>query len=97
MIPLLQKDQDVLRESVLNTHSIHVQKNTILPNGIPNYMYSFPEQYGLEECGLFKTQNATSDFFSCFGNFLFDFSFAFAIHYITGLPVTEEQLKEAAT
>ncbi|KAM7427620.1 hypothetical protein ABFA07_021268 [Porites harrisoni] len=64
MIPLIQKDLDVFKESVWNTHRIRAQKDTILPDGIPSHMYSFPEQYGLEECGL---------------------------------PVTEEQLKEAAT
>ena len=59
---------DVCRESVWNTHRIHAQKDTILPDGIPNLMYSFPEQYGLEECGLYTTPNAIPDllFFSCF-------------------------------
>ena len=81
MIPLIQKDLDVFRESVWNTHRIRAQKDTILPDGIPNHMYSFPEQYGLEECGLFGTPTTILDlaFFSSFGNFLFDFSFEF--HY----------------
>lgn len=61
MIPLIQKDLDVFRESVWNTHRIRAQKDTILPDSIPNHMYSFPEQYGLEECGLYTTPNAISD------------------------------------
>ena len=66
MIPLIQKDLDVFRESVWNTHRIRAQKDTILPDGIPNHTYSFPEQYGLEECGLFGTPDTISDlaFFS---------------------------------
>ena len=57
MIPLIQKDLDVFRESVWNTHRICAQKDTILSDGIPNYVYSFPEQYGLEECGMVRTAN----------------------------------------
>ena len=82
MIPLIQKDLDVFRESVWNTHRIRAQKDTILPDGIPNHIYSFPEQYGLEECGLFGTSTTIlhfAFFFSCFGNFLLDLSFVF--HY----------------
>ena len=61
MIPLIQKDLDVFRESVWNTHRIGAQKDTNLPDVIPNHMYSFPEKYGLEECGLFRTPNTISD------------------------------------
>ena len=57
MIPLIQKDLDVFRESVWNTHRIRAQKDTCLPDGIPNHMFSFPEQYGLEECGMFRTSS----------------------------------------
>ena len=60
MIPLIQKDLDVFRESVWNTHRIRAQ-DTILPGGIPNHMYSFPEQYGPEECGLCGTPDTISD------------------------------------
>ena len=27
------------------------QRDTQLPKGIPNHIYSFPEQYGAEDCG----------------------------------------------
>ena len=57
MIPLIQKDLAVFRESAWNTHRIRAQKDTILPHSIPNHIYSFPEQYGLEECGMFRTPN----------------------------------------
>ncbi|KAK3744750.1 hypothetical protein QZH41_003386 [Actinostola sp. cb2023] len=46
-----QKELDVFRETVWNTHRIRAQKDTVLPDGIPDHIYNFPEQYGLEECG----------------------------------------------
>lgn len=51
MIPLIQNELDIFRNTVWNSHRIRAQKNTILPDGIPNHIYSFPGQYGLEECG----------------------------------------------
>ena len=95
MIPLIQKDLDVFRELVCNTHRIRAQKDTILTDGIPNHMYSFPEQYGLEECGLFGTPTTISDL--AWFLLLVIFSLTFHFHFITGLPTTEEQLKEVAT
>ena len=53
VVPLIQKELDVFREIVWNTHRIRVQKETHLPSGIPNHIYSFPEEYDLEECGMF--------------------------------------------
>ena len=53
MVPLIQKELDVFRETVWNTHRIRMQKETTLPNGIPNHIYSFPEEYDLEQCGKF--------------------------------------------
>ena len=35
-----------------NTHRIRQQKDTELPSGIPNHIYSLPEEYNLEECGM---------------------------------------------
>ena len=35
-----------------NNHRIRFQKDTILPDGVPQHIYSFPEKYGLERCGL---------------------------------------------
>ena len=28
------------------------QKDARLPKGIPDHLYSFPEKYGAEECGM---------------------------------------------
>ena len=50
-VPLLQKELDVFRDTVWNTHRIRHQKDTYLPDGVPNHVYKFPEEYGLEECG----------------------------------------------
>ncbi|KAK3749360.1 hypothetical protein QZH41_001510 [Actinostola sp. cb2023] len=54
MVPLIQKELDVFRETVWNTHRIRAQKDTVLPDGIPDHIYNFPEQYGLEECGMWQ-------------------------------------------
>jgi hypothetical protein len=51
-IPLLQKELDVFKNTVWNTHRIRHQKDTYLPDGVPNHVYEFPEVYGLEECGM---------------------------------------------
>ncbi len=37
---------------VWNSHRIRDQKNTYLPDGVPNHIYSFADNYGLEECGM---------------------------------------------
>lgn len=51
MIPIMQKEIDTFVDVVWNAHRIREQKNTYLPDGVPNHIYSFPEKYGLEECG----------------------------------------------
>ena len=51
MIPLVQKELDIFRSTVWNTHRIRAQKETTLPSGIPNHIYGFPEEYDLEDCG----------------------------------------------
>ena len=50
MVPLVQKELDVFRETVWNTHRIRAQKDTVLPDGIPDHIYNFPEQYNLKDC-----------------------------------------------
>ncbi|XP_028417449.1 uncharacterized protein LOC114541833 [Dendronephthya gigantea] len=57
MVPLIQKELDIFREKVWNTHRIRLQKDTVLPDGVPDHIYNFPEQYDLEECD--KLQCAT--------------------------------------
>lgn len=52
MIPKMQKEIDLFVE-LWNSHRIRCQKNTYLPDGVPNHIYDFPDQYGLEDCGMF--------------------------------------------
>jgi len=33
-------------------YRIREQKNTLLPDGVPDHIYEFPEKYGLAEYGL---------------------------------------------
>jgi hypothetical protein len=54
LIPLLQRELNTFKDTVWNTHRIRQQKDTELPNGVPNHIYSFPEEYGLEDCGKFR-------------------------------------------
>ena len=51
MIPTVQGEVDTFIKVIWNTHRIQEQKETFLPDGILNHIYSFPEKYGLEECG----------------------------------------------
>lgn len=51
MIPIVQRELDEFREVVWNSHRIRYQRDTVLPNGIPNHIFEFPEKYGLRECG----------------------------------------------
>ena len=50
MIPTVQREVDTFIQVIWNTHRIREQKETSLPDGVPNHIYSFPEKYGLEEC-----------------------------------------------
>jgi hypothetical protein len=50
-IPILQKQLDIFKETIWNSHRIRLQKDTNLPHGVPNHIYNFPEEHGLEECG----------------------------------------------
>jgi hypothetical protein len=52
MIPIIQKEIDTFVDVVWNSHRIREQKNSYLPDGVPNHIYSFAEKYGLEECGM---------------------------------------------
>ena len=51
LIPLLQKELDVFKDTIWNAHRIRQQKETDLPYGVPNHMYAFPDACGLEDCG----------------------------------------------
>lgn len=39
LIPLLQKQLDIFKDTIWNTHRIRVQKDMVLPDGIPNHIY----------------------------------------------------------
>ena len=50
-IPVIQKEMNIFRETVSNSHRVRHQRDAQMPKGIPNHLYSFPEQYGAEDCG----------------------------------------------
>eukprot|EP00795_Rhopilema_esculentum_P000908 gene908-10664_t len=50
-VPVISKELENFRCS-WNTHRVRRQKDAQLPKGIPEHLYSFPEKYGAEECGL---------------------------------------------
>ena len=51
LIPVVQCQLDDFKEIVWNSHRIRHQKDTLLPDGVPDHIYNFPQEYGLEECG----------------------------------------------
>ena len=34
------------------SHRTRAKKDTALPDGVPDHIYSFPDMYGLEDCGM---------------------------------------------
>ena len=48
LIPVIQKQLDSFQETIWNTHRIRRQKSTSLPDGVPDHIYNFPQEY---ECG----------------------------------------------
>ena len=50
MIPVVQKRLDVFRTVVWNSQRIRAQKDTALPDGVPDHIHSFLDMYGLEDC-----------------------------------------------
>ncbi|XP_028403939.1 uncharacterized protein LOC114526526 [Dendronephthya gigantea] len=51
-IPVVQKELNTFKETVWNNHRGRKQRNKALPDGIPNHIYAFPEQYGGVKCGI---------------------------------------------
>ena len=51
-IPVVQKELDVFRVSVWNNHRVRKQKGKELPTGVPEHIYTCPEQHGGEKCGI---------------------------------------------
>ena len=63
MIPLIQRELDEFKDVVWNSHRIRHQKDTYMPDGVPNHIYDFPMQYGLEQCGKFQNHKTTNKIF----------------------------------
>ena len=55
-VPVIQKELDIFRETVWNTHRVRKQKNKELPTGVPEHIYTCPNQYGGEKCGPVITE-----------------------------------------
>ncbi|KXJ15658.1 uncharacterized protein LOC110237035 [Exaiptasia diaphana] len=76
MIPIMQKEIDTFVNTVWNSHRIRHQKDTYLPDGVPNHIYAFPEKYDLQECGFEVTQQQLdevaelSDVFSSYDDYM---------------------------
>ena len=51
MISMIQRELDEFKDIVWNPHRIRKQKETYMPDGIPNHIYAFPEEYGMKDCG----------------------------------------------
>ena len=52
--PLIQKQIDSF-VILWNSHRVRMQRDTVLPDGIPNYIYDFPENYDLRECDMYAS------------------------------------------
>ena len=50
-IPVVQKELDVFRSTIWNSHRGTRQAKKELPDGIPDHIYHFPERYGGIQCG----------------------------------------------
>ena len=50
-IPVVQKCLDTYAAEY-NNHRIKAQKDLLLPTGIPEVMWTCPEEYGATECGV---------------------------------------------
>ena len=56
-IPILQRELDIFRTTVWNNHRSRKQKDKLLPAGIPEHIYKFPERYGGSKCGISLTDD----------------------------------------
>ncbi len=58
----MQRELDVFRETIWNTHRIRAQRDTLMADGVPKHIYEFPERYGMEKKGfhhVYATLNFT--------------------------------------
>ena len=53
MIPIVQREVNTFVDVVWNCQRIREQRDSFLPDGVPNHIYSFPDKYGLEDCGRY--------------------------------------------
>ena len=51
-IPVVQRELDIFRTTVWNNQRGRHQRNKELPTGVPEHIYTFPEQHGGESCGI---------------------------------------------
>lgn len=51
-IPLIQKELNIFKDTIWNSHRVRCQKDAQMPKGVPLHLYSFPEKYGAEHCGM---------------------------------------------
>ena len=97
-IPILQRELDIFKDTVWNTHRIRKHKDTYLPDGIPNHIFEFPEEHGLEDCCkdcIYFTNIWVTKSIMLFLVFeLLEIRIFFLI--CIAWPVTDEQLKDAA-
>ncbi|XP_066922251.1 uncharacterized protein [Clytia hemisphaerica] len=52
MIPILQAELNTFKDVIWNCHRIRYQKDQVLPDGVPNHIYTVPEVHDLVECGF---------------------------------------------
>ena len=50
---MMQTELDKFKDTIWNNHRIREQKETELPAGVPNHIYGFPDNYQLEDCGVY--------------------------------------------
>lgn len=55
-IPVVQRECDIFISN-WNSHRIRNQDDLLLPTGVPNHMFSFPENYGGNHCGTHISQD----------------------------------------
>lgn len=55
MIPILQAELNTFKDVIWNCHRIRYQKDQVLPDGVPNHIYTVPEVHDLVECGKFQS------------------------------------------
>ncbi|CAB4039374.1 Hypothetical predicted protein [Paramuricea clavata] len=51
-IPLIQKELNIFKDTICNSHRVRCQKDALMPKGVPLHLCSFPEKYGAEHCGF---------------------------------------------